>query len=266
MKCKFCGHELAENTRFCGVCGSEVTENTREQPQIISEIKCTDCVNTDGDSDAVCGVRSQRTADRSGVYDAGSAKCSFCGNYLEPSAAFCGNCGNSINKTPATGGGNKTGNNAILIVFIALLTVAVIGLAGVITYTYYQNNIADDEIIRNEFPQPKDDNRFRDNTKKSDKPEEREIDEERNDYIFPSDREYITESDLYGKSMEEVAFIRNEIYARYGYIFVTEPFKSYFEGKEWYTPNPGFSDDDFNEIERANKDFIVEYETEKGWR
>lgn len=94
-----------------------------------------------------------------------------------------------------------------------------------------------------------------------------EVEEENEEtYLFPSDREYITELDLTGKTRDDVALIQNEIYARHGYIFNTEPFKSYFESKDWYTPNENFNDSVFSEIEKTNKDFLVNYETEKGWR
>ncbi|WP_241428102.1 YARHG domain-containing protein [Clostridium sp. DJ247] len=32
-------------------------------------------------------------------------------------------------------------------------------------------------------------------------------------------------------SKEELALVRNEIFARHGYVFQTDPYKSYFNGK-----------------------------------
>ena len=52
-----------------------------------------------------------------------------------------------------------------------------------------------------------------------------------------------------GANEELLSYIRNEIYARHGYIFKTEPYKSYFESKTWYLPNPNFSENDFSESE-----------------
>ena len=86
------------------------------------------------------------------------------------------------------------------------------------------------------------------------------------EYLFPSDSVYITESDLYGKNREEIALIRNEIYARHGYIFNTEKYSEYFSAKSWYRPNADFDESLFNEVEKANKDFLVEYENNRGWR
>ena len=79
-------------------------------------------------------------------------------------------------------------------------------------------------------------------------------------YLFPSDTTYVSESDLQGLTKHEVALIRNEIFARHGYIFKTEEFKVYFDTTSWYVPNPNYSDSLLNDIERANVKFIQQYE------
>ena len=86
------------------------------------------------------------------------------------------------------------------------------------------------------------------------------------DFLFPSDVKLITENDLDGFTKEEVAIIRNEIYARHGYIFKTEPFITYFNGKSWYSKNESFHEGMLNDTERANREFIVSYEEKRGWR
>ena len=86
------------------------------------------------------------------------------------------------------------------------------------------------------------------------------------DFLFPSDVKLISESDLDKHTKEEVAIIRNEIYARHGYIFKTEPFITYFNGKSWYSKNENFHEGMLNDIERANREFIVAYEQKRGWR
>ncbi len=85
-------------------------------------------------------------------------------------------------------------------------------------------------------------------------------------FIYPSDQEYITETFLSKLSKQEVALIRNEIYARHGYIFQEEEYKNYFSAKPWYHANPNFDDSEFNEIEQANKDTLIAYEKKMGWR
>ena len=63
-------------------------------------------------------------------------------------------------------------------------------------------------------------------------------------------------------SKEKLALARNEIFARHGYIFKEEPFKSYFESKSWYSPNPNFdgSDSGLNDYEIANYKVIQYWE------
>lgn len=84
--------------------------------------------------------------------------------------------------------------------------------------------------------------------------------------FFPTDAMYITYSDLLQMSRTEVAFTRNEIYARHGYIFESEPYKSYFNSCSWYVPNVNFNENLLSDIEKTNKDTIVAYEREMGWR
>lgn len=95
-------------------------------------------------------------------------------------------------------------------------------------------------------------------------PEQQE--EQEPDFLFNGDKELITEAELDKHTKEEVAIIRNEIYARHGYIFKTEPFISYFAAKSWYTPNENFNESMLNETERQNREFIVAYEEKRGWR
>ena len=86
--------------------------------------------------------------------------------------------------------------------------------------------------------------------------------------LFPSDTHYITNDYLDLCSRNEVALIRNEIYARHGYIFKKAEYKNYFGSKSWY--NGQYTDATyvatmFNSIENANIKTITGYEKAKGW-
>lgn len=75
--------------------------------------------------------------------------------------------------------------------------------------------------------------------------------------------------DLEGLTKEECRIARNEIYARYGRKFDDEGLQSYFNEKDWYTGSveaSDFSDDYLNDFEKVNRDLIVEYETQMGYR
>ena len=107
---------------------------------------------------------------------------------------------------------------------------------------------------------------YTDNQPSYDDTAEVTFDVEADEYIFPSDRVYLTTEMLDELSKDELALLRNEIYARHGYVFNLEEYKTYFNRKSWYRPNDYFDESMFNEIEKANKDLIVEYEIAKGWR
>lgn len=72
-----------------------------------------------------------------------------------------------------------------------------------------------------------------------------------------------------GMSAEECKLARNEIYARHGRKFNDEELQAYFDACDWYegTIEPDdFQESILSETEIANKDVIVEYEKEKGYR
>ena len=85
----------------------------------------------------------------------------------------------------------------------------------------------------------------------------------KDEFVFwDSDVKYLTDNELKNLSLDELAYARNEIYARYGYAFKEEKFKNYFESKNWYKPDKNFIPDDsnLNEYEIANKNLILKYE------
>ena len=99
---------------------------------------------------------------------------------------------------------------------------------------------------------------------------EEEHEEASKDYILPdSSTRFLTKSDLYGLSAEECRIARNEIYARHGRMFNDETLQAYFESFAWYYPTihpDDFEESMLNEYELENRDLIVEYETEQGYR
>lgn len=91
-----------------------------------------------------------------------------------------------------------------------------------------------------------------------------EPDSSKSDYILKdSNKAYLVDNDLKNLSKDELAFARNEIFARHGYIFGEERFKTYFSKKSWYIPNSSYDGSDaiLNEYEVANYKFIQEWES-----
>lgn len=88
-------------------------------------------------------------------------------------------------------------------------------------------------------------------------------------YVIPnSDSIYLTTSDLDALTPAQLKIARNEIYARHGRRFDDKGLQRYFDSCPWYvgTVAPSdFNERVFNDYEKFNKDFIREYEKERGY-
>ena len=86
------------------------------------------------------------------------------------------------------------------------------------------------------------------------------------DFIFPqSSTEYLSQSQVSSLSDYQLGIARNEIYARHGYIFKLDRFKSYFESQSWYVPRySDVSSISLNEIETYNVALIKAEEDSRG--
>lgn len=67
--------------------------------------------------------------------------------------------------------------------------------------------------------------------------------------------EYLSEEELKAKTKEELRLLRNEIFARKGYVFKSEDLSTYFKTKTWYKPDAkvtvALSDEEQNYIDRV---------------
>lgn len=79
-------------------------------------------------------------------------------------------------------------------------------------------------------------------------------------FISDSNIRKLTENELLKYSLEELGYIRNEIFARYGYAFKNAGYRKYFESKDWYSVNDYYSEnsieDALNEVEKYNVDLL----------
>jgi len=73
---------------------------------------------------------------------------------------------------------------------------------------------------------------------------------------------YLTPSDLKGKSVWNLQIMRNEIFARHGYIFENPKIKQYFQQQTWYKPEYYDVGTHLTSIEKANAKFIRKHETQ----
>lgn len=79
------------------------------------------------------------------------------------------------------------------------------------------------------------------------------------DYSWLSTR-LATNSDIAGKSKQEIRILRNAIFARHGYIFKDKTLKQHFSQFAWYKPQYTDVSGQFNSIERKNVSFLKSHE------
>ena len=77
-------------------------------------------------------------------------------------------------------------------------------------------------------------------------------------YYHITSSRLLTEEDIKGKTKHELKIMRNEIYARHGYIFKDPILRDYFMQKSWYKPTT--ISVTFNDIEQYNVRFIQLHE------
>ena len=75
----------------------------------------------------------------------------------------------------------------------------------------------------------------------------------------------ITEYDLQGLSLRDLELMRNEIYARHGWVFRRQDLRRYFESQPWYRPNQDglanrMVEAGLSGVERRNVQIIQEQE------
>lgn len=88
-------------------------------------------------------------------------------------------------------------------------------------------------------------------------------------FVEYCDTEYFSKADLTGFDADMCRIARNGIYARSGRIFQDEALQEYFAQYSWYIPTiaaDAFTEDMLNDYQIANRDLIIQYETEQGYR
>lgn len=81
-------------------------------------------------------------------------------------------------------------------------------------------------------------------------------------YILPSHKRELTDSDVEGMDAAQLQRAINEMYARHGCQIGAAEDKAYFESQDWYKPDADMTfeqaREEFSEIEEKNFDFLVE--------
>jgi hypothetical protein len=78
-------------------------------------------------------------------------------------------------------------------------------------------------------------------------------------YPFAS-TEILIDDIILGYSNEELRIIRNEIFARHGYIFKSADLKTHFENQEWYNPQVADVSNLLSDLEKLNIELLMRAE------
>ena len=81
--------------------------------------------------------------------------------------------------------------------------------------------------------------------------------------MYDVDSRYVSADELSSWSSEDLAKLRNEIFARHGRIFKTQKWIDYFATKTWYVPRYDNVDSMLNDYEWANLDVILKLEDQR---
>lgn len=195
--------------------------------------------------------------------------CPQCGTKVNEAEEFCPECGNKLGSASGVGPRKNSNKTMAIVAIVCCVICAAVAITAIVT-----NNVKEPATAET-TPQTKDPSESTvasepqnsvTNLVQTNETETPKTDTWADAYLWPSDKFYMSEADLQGYTQEGVAALRNEIYARRGYIFKTDKWRDYFAQFSWYLPNPDFNDSLFNEVERANIATIVAYEKARGWR
>lgn len=73
-----------------------------------------------------------------------------------------------------------------------------------------------------------------------------------------------TETDLSPLTARELTYLRNSVYAKHGYVFISQELNNYFKQFTWYRPDPNVTAAVLNDTEKANAEFIKRYQEQNG--
>lgn len=212
----------------------------------------------------------------------GLIRCKKCGKKLDDNDKFCMYCGEKVEneqleetQTPednieekndnidVTEGRNFLADKRIRIIVISSVALIILGMLAFTFYKDYvtkKNAKAIPETVKKENPAKSSDNKSNSNSNSNSNNSKTSSSTQKSDeYIFPhSNDNVLTAKDIQGMSKDKLALARNEIFARHGYSFPSEPFKSYFGSKSWYKAS-NYSNDfkELSPLERHNVKIIL---------
>lgn len=158
-------------------------------------------------------------------------------------------------------GGNQNKNMLIL------ASVFIVILLGVIIVFVFTSNDSDDKVKVVEKPTIETENKTTNTEKNQNSTQSNnQTETKRNISTTPGDypegsEKYLDYSDIQNKSRYEIKIMKNEIFARHGYIFrINKDMVNHFNNQSWYEPKYYDVTNMLSDIEKANVNFLKKYE------
>jgi len=253
MYCKYCGKEISENEKFCKSCGKKLVINDPKNNLKPVESSSNSCIN--------------------------------CGNKLAPGLKFCNMCGKQINNVENNKEKlekeiylvqKKSKTKRVSLVAMIAVFAMLIGIASYIAFskgvlpinnsnTKPNKNVSQNTEPSNITSQNKEVNNSNSKSSSQNSDTNNNVQTNTSEYILPeSNTRYLTDSEISSMSKDQLVLARNEIFARYGYVFNSKVYSDYFSSKSWYKSNPLYKSDvdTLNVYERYNASLIQRYENQ----
>ena len=167
------------------------------------------------------------------------AYCTKCGKQNTDTAKFCTTCGKAmiITASKADIGASQTivvpKQTSSKMLIIAITALVVLGVAGYFMFRNKPGKTGDQGTVSPS--------------------------QSIGLYPYTSQR-LLTDDDIKNMQQYDLKVMRNEIYARHGFIFQNTGMKNYFSSQGWYTPQYNNVTDMLSTIEKNNIAFIKKYE------
>lgn len=240
-KCKKCGTSFEENDKFCSSCGTK-----REYEETVVKEKTFSDLEKGIEKVEFTRKEVDKSKENTGKIDIPKKKEESSNRYFEDDY---GSYNAKDERTYRED--SKIGKNFHIII-ILLFAFGFIG--GYFFFTKnHTTSSSSAEVNSKQIVNYNNSNNTKDNAK-NDKAQ---------NYILPnSNKKPLTANDLKNMNKEKLSLARNEIFARHGYVFDGEPYKSYFNSKPWYKPDSKFTGEgkELSPLERHNIKIIMKAE------
>lgn len=294
MKCPFCNYEISENTKFCGKCGKKIPRCPSCGRAVLTRSRFCFYDGTPLPDDLVASLPEASPEEELPREFPYAAQMPSDGGPGQFQGAYPSDVGGEYDLFEAEDlpEEKKSGRTALIIIIIILA--AVIAAAAVFAFLFFTGRLTggntEEAVISSEASEETDDTDYeiQESETETDAAFETETETQTEEsyedaisyeslegddavqyFILNCDTIYFTEDDLDGWDEDMCRKARNGIYARHGRLFDDEELQAYFDSCSWYEGSidpDDFDESVFNDCETANRDLIVTYEEEMGYR